>query len=351
MELRHCGDSGLRLSALGMGCWAYGGGEYWGAQNQADVNAVVRAAVDLGITYFDTAEAYNDGRSESSLGEALAGLPRERVVIGTKVSPSNCHPATLVAHCDESLRRLRTDYIDLYMVHWPITPTGVRHFTSDPALIADPPGAAAAFEALGRLRQAGKIRHAGVSNFAVAKIEEARRAGVPLAANELPYGLLTRAIERAILPHCRRTGTGVIGYMPLLQGLLADLYPTLDDVPLWQQRTRHFDSRRPGSLARHGEAGAEAETQAVIAAVRRLAREAGTSSPDLALRWALSGPGIACVLAGSRNLAELQANADSAAQPLDPRLRAELDAVSRPLLDKLGPSFDYYENPADDRTV
>ena len=350
MELRRCGTSDLALSALGMGCWAFGGGEYWGKQDQSDVNDVVCAAVDLGLNYFDTAEAYNDGRSESALGEALAGVPREKVLIGTKVSPSNARPATLTEHCEASLRRLRVDYIDLYMVHWPITRIGIKHFTSDPGLIENPPSVAEAFATLGQLRQQGKIRYVGVSNFGVDKLDEARASGVPIVVNELPYSLLARAIECAVLPHCHRLGVGVIGYMPLLQGLLAEIYPTLNDVPVMQQRTRHFDSRRPGSLARHGGPGAEQETDEAIEAIRGLARANGTKVPDLAIRWAMGGPGLASVLAGSRSVAELKANVASARQPLDPGLRTKLNAVTQPLLAKLGPSFDYYENPKDDRT-
>ena len=103
MELRQCGRSHLKLPALGVGCWAFGGGAYWGDCSQQDVNAVVRRSVELGINYFDTAEAYNDGRSEESLGQALKGLPRDSLVIGTKVSPSNCYGEALPKHCELSL--------------------------------------------------------------------------------------------------------------------------------------------------------------------------------------------------------------------------------------------------------
>src|SRR5215471_11753664 len=103
---RVCGKSDLRLPMLGMGCWAFGGGEYWGAQSQKDVNEVVRCAVEHGCNYFDTAEAYNDGASEESLGLALQGIARDGVLIGTKISPSNTQPDKLKQHCEASLRRL-----------------------------------------------------------------------------------------------------------------------------------------------------------------------------------------------------------------------------------------------------
>jgi aryl-alcohol dehydrogenase-like predicted oxidoreductase len=346
IQSRRCGNSGLNLPILGMGCWAYGGGEYWGAQSQKDVNDVVRFAVDQGCNFFDTAEAYNDGASETSLGVALQGIPREQVIIGTKISPSNTQRDKLNQHCDASLRRLRSDYLDLYMVHWPVTRHAIRHFTSEDIEI---PPAQDVFAALMKLKEVGKIRHIGVSNFGVEKLEEALGTGAEIIINELPYSLLTRAIELQILPKCLALGIGVLGYMSLLQGLLADIYPTLDQVPVWQRRTRHFDSRRTAHT-RHGLPGAEAETNAALVSIRAIAKTHGMTMPELALKWAMARPGITCSLCGSRNLQELRLNLKAAQELLAPEIIAELDAATAPLLEKLGPSFDYYESPANDRT-
>ena len=343
---RQCGRSGLRLPLLGMGCWAYGGGEYWGDQSQQDVDAVVRCAVEHGCSFFDTAEAYNQGASESALGLALRGIPRDKVLIGTKVSPSNVEPGKLIQHCEASLRRLQTDYVDLYMVHWPITAHSIRHFTSENVptpLVPD------AFGVLERLQRAGKIRHIGVSNFSAAKVSEALATGVEIVINELPYSLLTRAIEIEILPFCREKGIGVLGYMSLLQGVLADIYTTLADVPAWQRRTRHFDSRRT-LQCRHSLSGAEPETNAALESIRTIARKHGMTMPELALKWAFAGKGITSSLCGSRNIKELQLNIKAALESLDQEIVEELDQATQPLLEKLGPSFDYYENPARDRT-
>ncbi len=131
VALRPCGKSDLKLPALGMGSWAYGGGEYWGPHSQAEVNDVVHCAIDRGCNFFDTAEAYNDGASEASLGLALKDIPREKVIIATKISPCHTEPQTLIEHCEASLKRLRTDYLDLYMVHWPITLYSIRHFHAE----------------------------------------------------------------------------------------------------------------------------------------------------------------------------------------------------------------------------
>jgi aryl-alcohol dehydrogenase-like predicted oxidoreductase len=331
---------------LGMGCWAFGGGEYWGAQSQKDVNEVVRFAVEQGCNYFDTAEAYNDGASEMSLGLGLQGIAREQVLIGTKISPSNTQPDKLKQHCEASLRRLRTDYVDLYMVHWPLTPHSIRHFTREPIVI---PQVQEAFDTLMALKAAGRIRYIGVSNFGPAKLDEALATGAEIVINQLPYSLLTRAIELEILPKCRSLGIGVVGYMALLQGILTDTYSSLDEVPVLRQRTRHFDSRRT-SHTRHGLPGAEVETNAALASVRATARKHGITMRELALKWAMAGPGLTCSLCGARNLAQLLENLKAAQEPLASEIIQELSAATQPLLEKLGSSFDYWENPANDRT-
>lgn len=345
MELRTCGRSGLRLSALGLGCWQFGGGEYWGEQSQEQTDRVVAVALDLGITYFDTAEAYDGGASETSLGAALTKAGRHRALIGTKVSPASTEPETLVAHCEASLRRLQTDYVDLYMVHWPITPRAIRYFTDEPVR----PSVSDAFATLMRLREQGKVRFIGVSNFGLARLDEAREYCPDITANQLPYSLLARGIEWEIQPHCVRRGVGIIGYITLLQGVLADIYMTLDDVPPWQRRTRHFDSRK-NPLARHGGHGAEDETNQALGEIRNIAQEVGMTMPEIAIKWALAGEGIACALVGCRSTARLEMNVRAASEPLDSSTVARLKATTDRLKQALGRGFDYYESLENDRT-
>jgi aryl-alcohol dehydrogenase-like predicted oxidoreductase len=346
LPFRPCGNSGLNLPVLGLGCWAYGGGEYWGGQNQRDVDEVVRHALEHGCNLFDTAEAYNNGASETSLGLALRGVPRESVILCTKVSPSNVGRGTLEAHCDASLRRLQTDYVDLYLVHWPITAHSIHHFAPNASTV---PSVAEAFEGLQRLQQSGKIRHIGVSNFGPAKLREALATGARIAVNELPYSLLSRAIELEVLPFCRQHGIGVLGYMALLQGVISDKYRQLDDLPEVRRRTRHFDSRKVPQ-ARHGLPGVELETAVALSAVREIAARHGLPTSELALKWAFAGDGITSCLCGARNVAALRENLRAAREPLPAAMVAELNRATQPLLDALGPSFDYYEHPSNDRT-
>ena len=346
LEMRRCGQSQLWLPALGLGCWQFGGGDYWGDQNQSDVNQVVRRAIDLGVTYFDTAEVYNVGRSETSLGEALQGIARDKLIIGSKISPSNTAPTALVNHCEASLKRLRTDYIDLYLVHWPITPAAIAHFTEEKGC----PSVPEAFATLMELRAQGKIRFIGVSNFGMRPLREALDTGAEIAVNELPYNLLARAIEHEILPFCRQNGICVIGYMALHQGVLADIYPTLENVPVWQRRTRHFNAARAGDLCRHKGEGAEKETNEALDSIRAICKTHGMSMPEAAIRWAMANPAISCVLAGSRNVRELEMNVAAAVRPLPAEIVNELRDATDALLAVLGRSFDYYEHPSNDRT-
>ncbi|MFX0101355.1 MAG: aldo/keto reductase, partial [Candidatus Hodarchaeota archaeon] len=168
MQYRKLGNTHHKVSVLGFGCWQLGKGTYWNSekQKQSDINKLVCEALDLGINYFDTAEMYNGGNSESSLGIALEGR-RDEVIIGTKISPSNCNPDEIEKHLDASLKRLRTSYIDIYMLHWPLNPKSVEHFTKDVSVINELPTVEKVFETLVALKNEGKIRHLGVSNHGV----------------------------------------------------------------------------------------------------------------------------------------------------------------------------------------
>ncbi len=348
MEYRITKNGNLELPVLGMGCWAFGGGDYWGTADQGEVNKVVHTAYEHGITYFDTAEVYNDGRSEKSLGVALGGIPRDRVLVGTKISPSNCYPDLLARHCENSLNRLRTDYIDLYMIHWPIHAHSVRHFTNDENIIQNPPALDDAFEALINLKRAGKIRHIGVSNFGARWMEQVPEQ-VNISVNQLPYNLLCRAIEFEILPYCVLKGTGIMAYMAMFQGILAGIYGRLDEVPPWQSRTRHFNTGS-NPLCRHGEAGCEEETRAALHELIRLCDESGLSLPEIAIRWIIGNKNITCALIGTRSTDKLMQNLKATDKQLPEGLMERLNMVTDPVKRFLGNHFDYFEGADHDRT-
>jgi aryl-alcohol dehydrogenase-like predicted oxidoreductase len=332
MKKRRLGRSDIEISLLGIGCWSFGGGaeDYWGPQEQSAVEAVVEAALDRGVNYFDTAEAYNEGRSEESLGRALRGR-REEAVIGSKVGPENTEPTVLREHCEASLRRLGTDRIDVYMIHWPIT----DHSTPE------------AFATLEDLQREGKIRVIGVSNFGVEQLGEALDTGVRFDVDQLCYNLLSRGIEEEIMPLCAAHEISIVGYMPLLQGFLAGKFETPEEIPEARARTRHFDGGRP--LSRHGEAGAERELFAALEGIREIAEREGILMSQLALRWCIAPPEITCVLTGVRTLSQLEESIQALSGDLSAEVVEELCQLTDPVTEKIGANPDYFQGRDESR--
>lgn len=339
---------GLSLSRLGVGCWPFGGGAYWGEQNQKDVDGVVHTAIERGLNVFDTARMYNDGASEISLGKALAGY-RDRAFVISKVNPAKAYRAALREECEASLKCLGMDYIDMYMLHWPINPKGIQHFTKDPEVIKNPPTVEEAFQTLAALKKEGKIRYIGISNFGIKQTTEAAACCPDIAANELPYNIISRAIEAEIIPFCTERKIAVITSMTLQQGVLTGLYQNAADVPAHQAHSRHFSMETGRGTSRHNEAGAEAEVFETVALLKRLAPELGLSVAQLSVAWVLANPHIGCALIGSRNIGELEENIRCLSVTLPAEAKARIDEASQKVLDKLGNSPDYYEHSTERR--
>ena len=321
MEMRTCGKSGIEISTMGIGCWSYGGGDYWGKQAQSDVTAVAKAALDAGINFFDTAEGYNNGRSEEALAVALKGR-RHEAVIGTKVSRPD--PATIRERCEASLDRLQTDYVDIYMIHWPDDEIAIEESMVE----------------LTRLQEDGLIRAIGVSNFGVEQLTAALETGASIAVNQLCYNLLSRAIEPELLPLCRKHNVGILGYMPLLQGILTGQYKRAEEIPPVHSRFRHFRDDR--EQASHGEAGAEEEMFETLEAIREIAEAEQIPMSRLAIAWAMARPGITCMLVGTRNVNELVENLHVVEYTPSDDVIESLDTVTAPLLEKMGANPDYF---------
>lgn len=349
MQRRICPNTGLSLPILGLGCWSFGGGDYWGPRELKDEEAIIKTALEHGINYLDTAELYNGGRSEESLGKIMRSIPRDQVLIGSKISPANCQPNVLVEHCEASLRRLQTDYIDLYMVHWPVHSASIKSFTKDPERIENPPPIAEVYNTLLQLQKAGKIRHIGISNFAVPRMEELPALD-KIAINQLAYNLISRAIELDVLPYCEKHGIGTMGYMGLMQGILSGRWASFDEIPIKRRRTRHFDSSKvPPS--RTGEPGFESETSKVLQELRAISEETGYSMADLALKWVCANPNLTCNLAGASSPAQLTKNAKALSKELEAPLLQRLNEASTPLRDQMGNHIDLFESVENDRTI
>ena len=323
MEYRKIADGKLEVSTVCIGCWAMVGGATWGPQEKSDALAAIRAAVEAGVTFFDTAEGYGGGYSEQLLGEGLGG-DREKVVIGSKVSRSHLSAEELPAACERSLANLGTDYIDLYHIHWPS-----REVPLDETLAA-----------MDKLIASGKVRHLAVSNFGPRDIGELAALAGP-AVNQVAYSLLFRGIEFELLPASVAAGVPVTCYSPLMQGLLTGKFASADDVPPARARTRHFSRSRP--QARHDEEGCEAETFRAVAAIRQVAAEAGLDMAAMSLGWLLGRTGVAAVVAGSRSAEQSRRNAAAGDVRLSAEVAARLDEITGVVKAKLGPSADMWQ--------
>ncbi|MDR1371760.1 MAG: aldo/keto reductase [Dysgonamonadaceae bacterium] len=346
MKKQKLGKSDIMVSAMTAGCWAFGGGEYWGEQSQKDVNDVVSASLDCGVNTFDTAEMYNGGESERALGKALKGRRHEATVI-SKISPSNCHKVR--EHCIASLERLGMDYLDVYMLHWPVNKLAVEHFTSDENIIAEPPTVEEAYAQLDALKQEGLIRSAGMSNFGRKQMEEVVKTGVRTDVNEMSYNIVSRAIEAEIAPYCMKNNISIIGSMGLQQGLLAGIYKTVEDVPPHQAHSRHFAQERGQGTSRHFEAGAEKELFNVVNALQKIAADLNVHIAQLAIAWIQKKPFMTSTLVGSRNIGELKMNVAACSMEISDETEQMIDEISKPVLDILGNNPDYYEHSSKSR--
>ena len=326
MRYTNLGSTDIEVSRMALGCWPFAGGTVWGPQDDADSIAAVHAALDNGVNFFDTAEGYDDdSNSEEVLGRALVDR-RTEAVIATKVSANNLRPEDVKSHCEASLQRLQTDYIDLYQIHWPNHDVDVADTMS----------------ALLDLQQDGKIRAIGVSNFGVVDLSEVLEYGT-VVTDQLPYNLLWRAIEFEIQPLCVARDVGLICYSPLAQGMLAGRYNNADEVPPGLSRSRHFSSER--ELAIHGESGQEAETFAAIATVKEIAGSIGAHPATASLAWVLSRPGVTSLLVGARNAREVELNLPAFEYELSSEVESQLSCATETLKNALGASPDMWHSP------
>lgn len=331
MRYRPLGSSGLNISVLSFGAWQLGDPDYWGPGDEKDAQAAVDAALDAGINCFDTAEMYGKGESERILGRLL-GSRRHEVIVASKISAENCAPGKVRAACEASLQRLNRDYLDLYQIHWPFATEA----------FAD------VYEVLSQLRDEGKIRHIGISNFGVRQMNDWLDTG-DAVSNQLGYNLLFRAIEYQIAPECRKRNLGILAYMPLMQGLLAGIWNTVAEIPMLRRRTRHFSGTLPGT--RHGEEGCEALLLDTLAELRDFASGVGLPLPTLSLAWVVAQPGVTSAIIGARHAAQLQRNAVAGSLDIGPAAVAELDEFTGMLKKRLGANADMWNNEGSSRIV
>ncbi len=299
MHYRALGQSGIEASIVGFGAWAIGGW-MWGGADEGDAVCAIQASLDHGITLIDTAPAYGLGISEEIVGKAIAGR-REQVVLATKCGLA-WHTAkgrlffeqagkpvhrylgadSIRYELEQSLKRLRTDHIDLYQTHWQDPTTPVEETMT----------------ALLDLKRQGKIRAIGVSNITVETLREYQRFG-PVDTDQERYSLIDRNHEAALIPHCREQGISVVAYSPLAHGLLTG--------KIGPERKFKGDDLRRNNPRFAPEARAKIE--GMLDRIRPIAKQRGLTLGQLVIAWTVAQPGVTHALAGARNPQQAMENA------------------------------------------
>lgn len=305
MELRKLGQSDVLVAPMAFGAWAVGGWMWGGAEENASIRAI-KAAYNFGISTIDTAPAYGFGRSEQLVGKAMEGVSRDKYQILTKFGmnwkteqgeyffdshDNDSKPFKMfkwaskqkvMQECEDSLRRLKTDYIDLFQIHWPDNSTPISE----------------TFEAVQRLVEQGKVRAAGVCNYNVQQVEEALQT-IDLASNQVPYSMINRDIEKTVIPQAIERGLGIIAYSPLQRGLLTGKIKP-------GYKFNEGDTREGSRFYTDENI---ARTNELLEEIKPIAQEHNATLSQLVINWTIHRTGVACVLVGARDENQVADNA------------------------------------------
>ncbi len=329
MNTRTLGKSEINIPPVMFGAWAVGGW-MWGGNDQTDSINAIRASIDAGVNAIDTAAIYGMGDSEKLVALALEGRSRDSVIIATKcgmrwdseegtdpwaqknndgkdlIVRKNSKPASIAFECEQSLKRLQTDYIDLYQIHWPDKSTPVEE----------------SMAAMEKLRTAGKIRAIGVSNYDAEWMQKAMTVST-LASDQPQYNLLDRNIEKSVLPFCREQQIGLICYSPMARGLLTG--------KVGPDRTFAEGDHRAGQKLFSVDNRSRVLT--ALESVRPIAEKHGATFSQLAINWVMNQPGITAAIVGARNAEQATSNAQAMRFTLSvdemAQVRAAFDEPSR----------------------
>ena len=290
METRKLGNSDLQITPVGFGAWAIGGSGWdfaWGHQEDEDSIAAIHRSLELGVNWIDTAAVYGVGHSEEVVAQALKDWRGLRPYVFTKCVlrwddqghvTQNHTAASIRRECEDSLRRLQTNVIDLYQMHWPPADNGSSLEEAWQAMLA--------------LQKEGKVRWIGVSNFDVAQIKRAEKIATP-ASLQPPYSLIRRQVEKEILPYCKQQGIGVISYAPMASGLLtgAMTRERAAALPPDDFRSKNPEFREP-RLSKNVE---------LVERLRKVGARHGRNPGEVAIAWVLSNPAVTGAIVGARN--------------------------------------------------
>lgn len=321
MEYKNLSDSDLKVSVITFGAWA-AGGWMWGKTERKDAIEAIKAAYDLGVTSIDTAPIYGQGESEEIVGEAIKGIPRDKVQILTKFglswkgtngefyfkSKNNegkeidiyryARKESVIRECEDSLRRLGTDYIDLYQIHWGDRTTSIIE----------------TFEAVAKLIEQGKVRYAAVCNYSAEQMEEAEKA-VKIVSNQIPFSMVNRRVEDETVPYCIERGKSILAYSPMERGLLTGkITPGYKFQDGDHRASNRFFTDENIKI-----------TNSFLQKIKPIADEKGATLAQLVLKWTTERDGITIALAGARNAAQSVQNAKAASLKLT---KEEFDFIS-----------------------
>lgn len=304
MEYEVLGKSDLKVTKIGLGAWQFAS-EMWGWGKdfeKKDAVEVLEISLEKGINWIDTAEAYGNGFSEELIGKVL-GKRRKDVIIATKVSGYHARYQDVIAACERSLKRLRTDYIDVYQFHWPNNYIPIEE----------------TMRAMEELVKQDKVRYIGVSNFPVPLIEEAQNAlrETFIVSNQVRYNLISREIEEGILPYCSSNNISIIAYSPIAQGLLTSKY-TLDKKPEDSLRKDQPLFKEPNY----------SQIIRFVELLKNIAAEIRKKPSQVALRWLIEKKGVVAI-PGAKNKRQAEENAEAIGWKLDKEILKKLDEQSK----------------------
>ncbi|WDF57087.1 aldo/keto reductase [Mucilaginibacter sp. KACC 22063] len=324
MEYRKLGRTDLEVSVITFGAWA-AGGWMWGGNDDNDAIGAMHAAYDLGITSIDTAPIYGQGKSEELVGQAIKDFPRDKVQILTKYGmrwddnkgqlafkskdnsgkPIDIYKYagrdSVIMECENSLKRLGTDYIDLYQIHWPDVTTPIDE----------------TMEAVLMLKEQGKIREAGVCNYDAQQMQEAEKT-ISLASNQVPFSMVNRGIQNELIPHCIEHNKSILAYSPLERGLLTGKMKPGQEFGEGDHRAgvKYFKDE---NIKR---------TNDFLQKIKHIADDKNATLGQLVLRWTVEHPGITIALVGARNADQAKQNAKA----IEVKLTAEeIDFINQQL--------------------
>lgn len=307
MKYRKLGTSDLNVSVVGLGTWALGS-DFFGSVDDADGIATIQAALDAGVNLIDTAPAYGSGHSEEVVGKAIAGR-RDRAIVATKIGVYRRGPEyvrdlsvkSLRSQLEDSLRRLKVETIDLYQIHWPDPKTPLGD----------------ALPELERMQKEGKYRHLGVSNFSVKQMEEAR-SYMEIVSLQPHYSILERTIDAEVLPYCRRSNIGVLGYGTLAAGILTGKFREIPRLSSGDTRDSFYHFFKEPVWGR---------TQSFLDVLREMSSETGVPVSRLTIAWTVQRPGMTCALVGAKRPDQARENAAAGSVELSEAHIAAIDAA------------------------